>query len=809
MSITRILIGPFRRRVFARGLRALLAEETGYVVSELEDGDDIEAHLSAAHPTVLILERRSDSDPEPYRPRSPAVAVILVSQEGADAQIALNQLDPSRLRTAIALAEGATHPKMVELAANRPDQPACIVPQFRNAAQSAIAPVVRWLDIALALELSRYLGTAGIGEDAARLIEALVGDAPVLPSEETRAFDAMTSAPLWQQRPLRSLALDPLELRLICLTAAPDLDQRYGQAIGLLQNDYAQPRPNASTLARLLDRNLIGADIEAMVSCRRLFARFALIRAVDDAAPDRPQPGYRLAAPILELILGHARRAGRHWQVIAGAAPPQAALVEQVRSIRASVANPVFVVPPGTHDGAGELTAALVAADCPVLRVDPDGLSGRSRAEAEARLNGFALRARLHGAVLMIDGADRLDTAARDAVGAADLEGMVGGLALVGAFSAPQSASEAFALYIDRPDPGLLARRWQAAARDHGLSIDDCDARSLAARLRLTLSEISAVARLAEGRRRSGPADSDSECLSDAARHVSLAHAPRTVRRPPCRYDWSDIVLPASIAAQIRSVPQQVLDGPKVLDEWGYAARLSYGRGVGALFSGPSGTGKTMSAQIIARELGVDLMQVELSRCVSKYIGETEKNIDACFAAAESASAVLLFDEADALFGKRTEIKDAHDRHANVEVAYLLQRIEAFEGLVILTSNFKTNIDAAFLRRLRFVIDFPMPDAEERVAIWSRAIPEDAPRAKDLDLAFLARRLELSGGSIQQIAVNAAFAAARDDAAISMHHVLAATRAELLKMGMLAAERDLPELSPVALDTAMIGERAI
>ena len=186
-------------------------------------------------------------------------------------------------------------------------------------------------------------------------------------------------------------------------------------------------------------------------------------------------------------------------------------------------------------------------------------------------------------------------------------------------------------------------------------------------------------------------------------------------------------------------------------------------------------------------------MQVELSRCVSKYIGETEKNIDQCFAAAEAASAVVLFDEADALFGKRTEIKDAHDRHANVEVAYLLQRIEAFEGLVILTTNLKTNIDTAFLRRLRFVVDFPMPDEQDRAEIWKKAIPPEAPRDPDVDVVFLARRLELSGGSIQQIAVNAAFAAAAERSVIGMRHIMAATRRELHKMGMFTAESALPD----------------
>ena len=195
---------------------------------------------------------------------------------------------------------------------------------------------------------------------------------------------------------------------------------------------------------------------------------------------------------------------------------------------------------------------------------------------------------------------------------------------------------------------------------------------------------------------------------------------------------------------------------PYTIDTWDFASRLPYGRGVGALFSGPSGTGKTMCAHVIAGALGVELMQVELARCVSKYIGETEKNIDRCFAAAEAASAVLLFDEADAMFGKRTEIKDAHDRHANVEVAYLLQRIEAYEGLVILTTNLRSNIDQAFLRRLRFCVEFAMPSGEDRQRIWQLAIPRAARCGSDVDTAFLARRLPLSGGSIQSIAVNAA-----------------------------------------------------
>jgi SpoVK/Ycf46/Vps4 family AAA+-type ATPase len=202
-----------------------------------------------------------------------------------------------------------------------------------------------------------------------------------------------------------------------------------------------------------------------------------------------------------------------------------------------------------------------------------------------------------------------------------------------------------------------------------------------------------------------------------------------------------------------------------------------------------------MAAHAIARALRTETYVVDLSRVVSKYIGESEKNLDVVFSDAERAGAVLLFDEADALFGKRSEIKDAHDRYANIEVAYLLQRIEAFSGLAVLTTNFRQNLDQAFVRRLRFVVDFPRPDAAAREAIWRQCLPRTAPVADDVRVRALARRLDLTGGNIRQTTLRAAFLAASDGAAsIRMTHVLEATRAELLKLGMTGAERELAAL---------------
>jgi SpoVK/Ycf46/Vps4 family AAA+-type ATPase len=262
---------------------------------------------------------------------------------------------------------------------------------------------------------------------------------------------------------------------------------------------------------------------------------------------------------------------------------------------------------------------------------------------------------------------------------------------------------------------------------------------------------------------------------------------------------WDDLVLPEALKAELHAIPVQVEQGAKVWEEWGFSRRVPYGQGVAALFAGPSGTGKTMAAQIIAAEMAVPLFHVDLAQTVSKYIGETEKALGRIFDAAEGAGAVLLFDEADALFGKRSEVRDAHDRYANIEVAYLLQRMEEYRGLAILTTNAKQNVDTAFLRRLRFVVDFPTPDAGDREKIWKSMFPSDAPLGEDVDLAFLAQRLALTGGNIQQIALRAAFdAAAENSKTINMGHVVAATRRELNKLGMQGTERLMVQVAPSA-----------
>ncbi|MEQ9484854.1 ATP-binding protein [Coleofasciculus sp. F4-SAH-05] len=252
---------------------------------------------------------------------------------------------------------------------------------------------------------------------------------------------------------------------------------------------------------------------------------------------------------------------------------------------------------------------------------------------------------------------------------------------------------------------------------------------------------------------------------------------------------WEELILPEREKATLQEISAHVRQRAKVYQEWGFAGKGGRGLGISALFSGPSGTGKTMAADVLAKELRLDLYRIDLSAVVSKYIGETEKNLRRIFDAAETSGAILLFDEADALFGKRTQVKDSHDRHANVEVSYLLQRMEAYQGLAILTTNLLDALDQAFMRRINFSVKFPFPDAPERAEIWQRIFPKETPTNK-LDMQKLGK-LNMAGGNIRNIALNAAFIAADAGESVMMKHLLQATKSESLKLGKILTDSEI------------------
>lgn len=287
--------------------------------------------------------------------------------------------------------------------------------------------------------------------------------------------------------------------------------------------------------------------------------------------------------------------------------------------------------------------------------------------------------------------------------------------------------------------------------------------------------------------RQSNDGERFSRRLWNVCRSISRPHLETLAERITPAATWEDLILPQTQMQMLRQLAAQARNRMTVYERWGFAVRGRRGLGLSALFSGPSGTGKTLAAEVLATHLRLDMYRIDLSAVVSKYIGETEKNLRQVFDAAETGGVLLLFDEADALFGKRAEVKDSHDRYANIEVGYLLQRMENFQGLAILTTNSKTSLDKAFQRRLRFTVDFPFPDSTEREAIWKRVFPPATP-TEGLNPVLLAK-LNMAGGNIRNIALNAAFLAAEQGAPVQMKHLLQATQLEGAK-----AERPISEI---------------
>ena len=347
-------------------------------------------------------------------------------------------------------------------------------------------------------------------------------------------------------------------------------------------------------------------------------------------------------------------------------------------------------------------------------------------------------------------------------------------------------------VYIDiaLPAPDMQGRAglWAVLAGNREAFAADISWDELAVKFRLTPGQMSDALIVAHNRARfRGSVDEivTSDDLYIGCRTQSNQKLSSSARRLIPRHSWTDIILPPKELTQLREVCAQLKYRQKVYGDWGFGAKVSVSRGLCVFFYGPSGTGKTTAVEILADELQLEAYKIDLSTVVSKYIGETEKNLSAIFREAETSNAILFFDEADALFGKRSEVKDAHDRYANIEINYLLQRIEEFDGLVILATNLRKNIDEAFFRRMQFAIEFPFPDETDRYQIWKQHFPVAAPVADDIDFNFLASRLNITGGNIKNIVINAAFLAAENSGVINMKHLMRAARREYEKIGRM------------------------
>lgn len=346
------------------------------------------------------------------------------------------------------------------------------------------------------------------------------------------------------------------------------------------------------------------------------------------------------------------------------------------------------------------------------------------------------------------------------------------------------------------PDRNERLALWRHYMRGLPLAAPE-QVEELADRFRFLPGQIAGAARAAEAEVlcRGAAQDLDRQTVNRCAYAQASNTLERRATHLPRGCGWDQLILEPAEKRMLENACDQVRLRHIVYGDWGFDQRVTYGRGVSMLFAGPPGTGKTMAAQVAARELDLEIYKVDLSQVVSKYIGETEKNLNDLFAEAGQSGAVLLFDETDALLGKRTEVKDSHDKNANMETSYLLQKMEEYEGVTILTTNYLENIDPAFFRRISYVIHFPFPDAAARERLWRGMFPAAAPLAGDIDFGYLARQFEIAGGNIKNAAVAAAFLAARRGGAVRMEHLVTALKYELAKQGKVLLAEDFGEYS--------------
>jgi ATP-dependent 26S proteasome regulatory subunit len=645
-----------------------------------------------------------------------------------------------------------------------------------------------------------------------------------------RAASLARGVDLRLDRLARIFALDAFDIDLLLACLAVEIDLRYEKLYAYLQDDVTKKRPSVDLVIQLL-----GSTHGGRLAARRHFLASSplvahqLVHLLED--PQQPLSPLlaRVVKPdgrIVEFLFESDEIDTRLRDIVRVVAPRRGLddllLADETRTafrnawpqqpvcvVRAadSAPPPVLLLQGPAGAGKSAIAGALChERRCDLLIVDVSTIPFESEAAAgppAARLASIASfverEAALRGAAVHWCGVDPLaGEGQRDRLAALSLA-IDGGRAPT--FVATSDANGIAASFprrgmivmpIPEPTHAERARHWSAALAGAPLA-DDVDLPGLASRFKLSLGKIGAAAATATrlaGVRRGAEGLVAGRELQDACRLHSNQRLAALARKVSPNNQWSDIVLPPDCMAQLREICNQVKYRDRVYGDWGFGRKLALGKGLAVLFAGPSGTGKTMAAGIIAGELGIDLYKIDLSTVISKYIGETEKNLSRIFTEAETSNAILFFDEADALFGKRSEVRDSHDRYANVEIGYLLQRMEEYEGVAILATNFRKNMDEAFVRRLHFTVEFPFPDREDRHRIWQGIWPKDTPVDAALDLELLAGRYEMAGGNIKNIAVAAAFLAADDGEVVRMGHVLQATLREYQKTGKLLVEDD-------------------
>ena len=697
---------------------------------------------------------------------------------------------------------------------------------------AALMPALHRLDRLLDLAVTSMQSSGGVENNApfrglyisAEEASRLLSQQPAVPlfgahnvSRDDPAELSAAESPLaWL---IQTFELSFFDADLVLLALAPELDLRYEKIYAYLQDDVTRKRPTVE-----LALNLLCHSAEEKLSRRSHFSqqshliRHGLLHLARD--PNQVEPPFlalylKVDAQVTRLLLGDTGLDPRlahfcdlmepaaNWNELTLSADVKHVLPYLVtQALAAHQPLRLYFQGLGQIDKreAAKALAAAIGRKLLAARIDrivekPDF----------ALLWNLVLReARIHGAMLYIADLDDLrgEGAARRRQDLLDAVGGHTGVTILAGQQPwhPSGTGTLGVIPIVFEIPALEERYtcWKVQLENLSLRIEPRALELLAARFRLTGGQITeaVTTALLRSQWRAARSTLDQNIYSSAPFGDLLLEELAAAARAQCghelaslahkiepRYEWGDIVLPPDQMAQLREICSQAEHRHVVYDEWGFDRKLSLGKGLNVLFFGPPGTGKTMGAEVIAHELRLDLYRIDLSQVISKYIGETEKNLDRIFTAAETSNAILFFDEADSLFGKRSEVRDSHDRYANIEISYLLQKMEEYQGISILATNLRKNLDEAFVRRLQAIVEFPFPDEEYRRQIWKGVFPKETPLADDVNVGLIARKVQLAGGNIKNIALTAAFYAAANGSVVRMAHLIKAAHREHQKLG--------------------------
>jgi hypothetical protein len=633
-------------------------------------------------------------------------------------------------------------------------------------------------------------------DPASRVIEW--GDADQRRSLEKDADDfEAAGTPLRLRAVARSAGLGELEVDLLLLSLAPDLDSRFERLYGYLNDDVTRRRATIGLGLELCGASPWWAEARGVLSAEAPLLTADLL-VVEET--ERPYLTRSLRVP--DRVAAHLLGDDRPDPSVAELLRPDVTLPahDGVRPLASAIVEGAELV--YLRERAGSSTPALAAAalrqaGLPALVVDLEHLGSTADVAAVAKLVGR--EALLTGAGVVAGPLEAVLERGPAAIRA--LAELPRPVLLHGRAGWEPSWSRRVPLTVETTAATTSERlgQWEASLGSQAPA--DLVGADVTSQFLLSAEQVARAAGAARLQASFTGQDINVEHLRAGARAQNGAGLERLARRIQPGVGWDDLVLAPTTEDALRELASRARQRDLVLDDWGMRPGGGRGRGITVLFGGDSGTGKTMSAEVVAHDLGLDLYTVNLATVVDKYVGETEKNLERIFTEADGVNAVLLFDEADALFGKRSEVKDANDRYANIEVAYLLQRMETFDGLAILATNLRANVDDAFARRLDMVVDFPVPDADQRLALWDRCLAPAVPRSAGLDLAFCAQAFELSGGNIRSIAITAAYLAADSGRPVSMTDLINAIQREYRKLGRLVVASEFgPYYSLIGAD---------